>query len=116
MLPAFAVYRNAIIEFDGAKVALFHGEDGYSNTRLERICYKVFKVSINNIAMVLAGHVHKYEIKKFDDTYAIHVPALQSRSNWMMSKKLTADCGYLILEFDVIEKHIYNLKVQYYNL
>lgn len=105
----------ATIDIDGAKVMLFHGEDGFSNVRLKNLAYSE-QVFANGISMMLCGHVHKFEVKWIDSCYMVHVPTLQSRSGWMARKKLTADCGFLVLEFDVKDKRIINLKTQFYNL
>lgn len=103
------------IVFDGAKVLLFHGLDGFSNTRLKNLAYSE-QVGLNNISLVLAGHVHKFEEKFIDGCYMFNVPCMQKQTGWMRGKKLYADCGFLILEFDVADQRVINLKTQFYNL
>lgn len=101
--------------FDGAKVLLFHGLDGFSNVRLKNLAFSE-QVGLKGISMVLAGHVHKFEVKFIDGCYMIHVPTLQATSGWMRGKKLYADCGFLILDFEVKDNRITNLTTKYVNL
>jgi len=108
-------YNHADIMVGNCKIHLFHGTDGHSSVRLAKVA-ESSNLEKNGIKMLFAGHVHKFEVKYIHGAYCVHVPSLQAQSTWMNTKKLIADCGFLIVEFDEADGKIDNVTIQYYPL
>lgn len=108
-------HNSADIDIDGAIIRLFHGTDGSSyalSYRLQKIVEGINGGHKPNI--LLAGHVHKFCYVFCRNIHAIDVPCMQKQTKFMEGKKLEAHTGFLVLDFDVIDRGVCNLSVQFF--
>lgn len=109
-------HDSADIDVDGAVIRLFHGGDGSNSYalsyRLQKLCEAITGGNKPNI--LLAGHVHKFCYIFERNIHAISVPCMQMQTDFMRGKKLAAHTGFLKLDFDVMDKKICNLSVNYF--
>lgn len=88
------------ISLDGrASIKLWHGEDGNSYA----LSYRIQKI-IESLSggekpsVLLAGHTHKY-VKIFErNITAISVGSIEAQTKWMRGKRISAACGFCILD------------------
>lgn len=93
------------ISLDGrATLKLWHGEDGNSYA----LSYRIQKI-IESLSggekpsILLAGHTHKY-VKIFErNITAISVGSIEAQTKWMRGKRISAACGFCILEVTIGE-------------
>lgn len=91
------------ISLDGrATIKLWHGEDGNSYA----LSYRIQKI-IESLSggekpsILLAGHTHKY-VKIFErNITAISVGSIEAQTKWMRGKRISAACGFCILEITI---------------
>lgn len=116
-LATYLGHDCADITIDGVSLRLFHGTDGSSYA----LSYRTQKIveSINakdKCDILICGHTHKFCYIYERNIHTVSAPCLQKQTWFMRSKKLSAHTGFLILDFDVIDKKVCNFQVKLYPL
>ena len=108
------------VYFNGARVDLWHGEDGASyalSYRIQKIVESIEGGSKPN--MIIAGHDHKAGyLPNLRNIQAIMAGCIQHQTPWMRRKKLAAYCGFWIVELCIRDKQIIKARpewIPFYN-
>lgn len=106
------------IYFNGARVDLWHGEDGASYA----LSYRIQKI-VENLEggtkpnMIIAGHDHKAEyIPNLRNIQAIEAGCIQHQTPFMRRKKLAAFTGFWIVEMCVRDGQIIKVRPEWTTL
>jgi calcineurin-like phosphoesterase family protein len=103
------------VYFNGARVDLWHGEDGSSyalSYRIQKIVESIEGGRKPN--MIIAGHDHKAEyIPNLRNIQAIEAGCIQHQTPWMRRKKLSAFCGFWMIEIKVRDCQIIKVRPEW---
>lgn len=106
------------VYFNGARVDLWHGEDGSSyalSYRLQKIVESLEGGTKPN--MILTGHDHKAGyFPNLRNVQAIMTGCLEHQTPWMRRKKLAAYVGYWMIEIKVRDGHIIKVAPEWTSL
>lgn len=107
--------HEGIVYFNGARVDLWHGEDGASYA----LSYRIQKI-VESIeggkkpAMIIAGHDHKAEyIPNLRNIQAIEAGCIEHQTPWMRRKKLSAFVGFWTVEIKVRDGQIIKVRPEW---
>lgn len=103
------------VYFNGARVDLWHGEDGASyalSYRLQKIVESIEGGTKPN--MIITGHDHKsMYLPNLRNIQAIAAGCLQHQTPWMRHKKLAAYCGFWIVELCIRDGKIIKVRPEW---
>lgn len=107
--------HEADINCAGAKLRLWHGNDGNSyalSYRLQKLIESYSGGDKPNI--LLAGHTHKFVYIFERNIHALSPGCLQKQTQFMRTNRLAAHVAFAIIEFDVHDGLVSNFKVENY--
>ena len=103
------------IYLNGARVDLWHGEDGASyalSYRLQKIVESIEGGTKPN--MIITGHDHKsMYLPNLRNIQAIAAGCMQHQTPWMRHKKLAAYCGFWIVELCIRDGKIIKVRPEW---
>jgi predicted phosphodiesterase len=106
------------VYFNGARVDLWHGEDGSSyalSYRIQKIVESLEGGTKPN--MLIAGHDHKAGyFPNLRNIQAVMAGCLEHQTPWMRRKKLAAFVGYWMIEIKVRDGHIIKVRPEWTSL
>lgn len=106
--------HEAIININGVKIMLWHGEDGASyalSYRLQKIIESFTGGEKPNI--LLAGHDHKYGNFFIRNVHAVGAGCIQKQTPWMRRKRLAAYEGFNIIEATIKDEQVKRFKSEW---
>lgn len=106
--------HEAIININGVKIMLWHGEDGASyalSYRLQKIIESFTGGEKPNI--LLAGHDHKYGNFFIRNVHAVGAGCIQKQTPWMRRKRLAAYEGFNIIEATIKDEEVKRFKSEW---
>ena len=113
----FIGHDNGYIDFGGLKVRLWHGEDG-STVSLSLRCQKIVDLMEEEEKpdILFCGHTHKAICFKYKGVWVCSCPSMQSQTNWMLSNKLSAHTGFMIVEVIFNDDGVVRFKPEFFQL
>lgn len=113
---SFIGHDDGFISLGGkANIELWHGEDGSSyalSYRLQKILESMSGGTKPN--MIIAGHVHKY-VNIFErNVYALSAGCIESQTQYMRSKRLSAHVGFNIVDLWINDTGISKMSHTWY--
>lgn len=106
-----------IVEINGTKIMMFHGEDGSSYATSYRIQRHVSELQPGTKPnVILYGHTHK-SIYVFErNIHCVGGGCISKQSAWMRSKKLAAHSGFWIIDLEIDNTHVVKFTPTWYPL
>ena len=107
----------AVIKIGSIDVMLWHGEDGSSyatSYRVQKIIESLQGGTKPNI--LICGHTHKALTLFERNINAVSAGSMQFQTAWMRGKKLAANTGYYILEFEECDGEVLSFNSTFYPL
>lgn len=107
--------HEAKIYVNGAKVMLWHGEDG-SSYALSYRSQKIIEAlqGGQKPQLLILGHDHKQINYMTRNVHVIGSGCIQDQTPWMRRKRMEAHCGFWIIEPTIKEKEIKRLKTEWF--
>jgi len=107
--------HEGIITVNGARIMLFHGEDGSSYARSYRI-QKIIEMFSGGEKpeILITGHDHK-QIQMFDrNVHAFGAGCIERQSSFMRGKKMAAHCGFWICRAVIVKGEVRKITSTWY--